>query len=152
MKEEATKRVSERLLLEAIKDEEKIEVSDDELREAVTSVLKAYLQEKMGGVEEKSERFMKLFYRLVDISMSVIERLKVEFGVGEFAPCDFELRIGGSDIPDYAYTINDYTEVLHEFLESLNINDPILIGHSFGGRIAINYDERMGLMIFSTKN
>ena len=78
-----------------------VEVSDAELREAVSSVLKAYLESKMGGIEEKSERFMKLFYRLVDISLSVIERLKVEFGVGEFTPRDFELRIGGNDIPAY---------------------------------------------------
>ena len=84
-----------------------IDTPDDELREAVSSVLKAYLEEKMGGVEEKSERFMKLFYRLVDISMSVIERLKVEFGVGEFAPCDFELRIGGSDIPAYELPLEE---------------------------------------------
>ena len=46
---------------------------------------------------------------------------------------------GSSDIPDFAYTINDYTELLHEFINSLNIKNPILIGHSFGGRIAINY-------------
>ena len=46
---------------------------------------------------------------------------------------------GSSEIPKFAYTINDYTEFLHEFLESLNIKKPILIGHSFGGRIAINY-------------
>ncbi|MBQ8892582.1 MAG: alpha/beta hydrolase [Bacilli bacterium] len=46
---------------------------------------------------------------------------------------------GSSEIPKFAYTINDYTEVLHEFLESLKIEKPILIGHSFGGRIAINY-------------
>ncbi len=84
-----------------------IDTPDDELREAVSSVLKAYLEEKMGGVEEKSERFMKLFYRLVDISMSVIERLKVEFGVGEFAPCDFELRIGGNDIPAYELPLDE---------------------------------------------
>lgn len=84
-----------------------IEVPDVELREAVSSVLKEYLEEKMGGIEEKSERFMKLFYRLIDISMSVIERLKVEFGVGEFAPCDFELRIGGSDIPAYELPLNE---------------------------------------------
>lgn len=84
-----------------------IDTPDDELREAVSSVLKAYLEEKMGGVEEKSERFMKLFYRLVDISMSVIERLKIEFGVGEFAPCDFELRIGGSDIPAYELPLDE---------------------------------------------
>ena len=46
---------------------------------------------------------------------------------------------GSSDIPDFAYTINDYTEVLHEFLETLAIDNPILIGHSFGGRISISY-------------
>lgn len=84
-----------------------IDTPDDELREAVSAVLKAYLEEKMGGVEEKSERFMKLFYRLVDISMTIIERLKVEFGVGEFAPCDFELRIGGSDIPAYELPLDE---------------------------------------------
>lgn len=46
---------------------------------------------------------------------------------------------GSSEIPKFAYTINDYTELLHDFLNSLGIDDPILIGHSFGGRIAINY-------------
>ncbi len=84
-----------------------IEASDDELREAVSSVLKAYLEEKMGGIEEKSERFMKLFYRLVDISLAIIDRIKVEFGVGSFAPCDFELRIGGDDIPAYELPLDE---------------------------------------------
>ena len=46
---------------------------------------------------------------------------------------------GSSEIPKFAYTINDYTDILYDFLKSLNINNPILIGHSFGGRIAINY-------------
>lgn len=84
-----------------------IEASDDELREAVSSVLKAYLEEKMGGIEEKNERFMKLFYRLVDISLAIIERIKVEFGVGSFSPCDFELRIGGDDIPAYELPLDE---------------------------------------------
>lgn len=84
-----------------------INTPDEELRETVSSVLKAYLEEKMGGVQEKSERFMKLFYRLVDISMTIIERLKVEFGVGEFAPCDFELRIGGNEIPAYELPLDN---------------------------------------------
>ncbi len=84
-----------------------INTPDDELREAVSLVLKSYLEEKMGGMEEKSERFMKLFYRLVDISMTIIERLKVEFGIGEFAPCDFELRIGGNDIPAYELPLDE---------------------------------------------
>ena len=49
---------------------------------------------------------------------------------------------GGSQIPNFAYTIYDYTELLKEFLDELKIENPILIGHSFGGRIAICYAAR----------
>lgn len=84
-----------------------LETSDEELKATVSSVLKSYLDDKMGGVEEKSERFMRLFNRLVDISMAIIERLKIEFGVGSFAPCDFELRIGGENIPAYELPLED---------------------------------------------
>lgn len=49
---------------------------------------------------------------------------------------------GSSQSPEFAYTINDYTEFLHEFIESLKINNPTLIGHSFGGRVAIKYASR----------
>ena len=49
---------------------------------------------------------------------------------------------GSSEIPKFAYTINDYTEFLHEFILELHIDNPILIGHSFGGRIAINYSSK----------
>ena len=49
---------------------------------------------------------------------------------------------GVSDKPEFAYTIFDYTEIVHDLLASLKINDPILIGHSFGGRIAIIYASR----------
>lgn len=46
---------------------------------------------------------------------------------------------GSSEIPEFAYTISDYAEFLHEFLKSLRIEVPTLIGHSFGGRVAISY-------------
>lgn len=46
---------------------------------------------------------------------------------------------GSSQMPDFAYTIYDYTELLREFLESFKIENPILIGHSFGGRVSICY-------------
>ena len=46
---------------------------------------------------------------------------------------------GVSNEPDFAYTIFDYTETIHELLVSLKIDNPIIIGHSFGGRIAIVY-------------
>lgn len=49
---------------------------------------------------------------------------------------------GVSDKPEYAYTVFDYTEIVHDLLVSLKINNPILIGHSFGGRIAIIYASK----------
>lgn len=49
---------------------------------------------------------------------------------------------GLSEEPDYAYTIFDYTDAVHELLSKLKIDKPIMMGHSFGGRIAIVYASR----------
>lgn len=46
---------------------------------------------------------------------------------------------GNSMEPLLDYTLDDYVEFLHTFIENNNIIKPILIGHSFGGRIAIRY-------------
>lgn len=46
---------------------------------------------------------------------------------------------GQSDEPDHGYTVEDYAQWLHDLLTCLNIDDPILIGHSFGCRVAIKY-------------
>lgn len=49
---------------------------------------------------------------------------------------------GDSSKLDKAYTIYDYVEILEEFLKELKIKNPIIIGHSFGGRVAIIYASR----------
>ena len=49
---------------------------------------------------------------------------------------------GLSKEPDYAWTIFDYTEMVHDLLEELKIDNPIMMGHSFGGRIAIVYASK----------
>ena len=49
---------------------------------------------------------------------------------------------GVSDNPEFAYSILDYAEIVHDLLISLKIDNPILIGHSFGGRIAIVYASK----------
>ena len=49
---------------------------------------------------------------------------------------------GLSSEPDYAYTVFDYTEIVHELLTLLKIDNPIIMGHSFGGRIAIIYASK----------
>lgn len=49
---------------------------------------------------------------------------------------------GESSEPNNSLTIYDYVEILEELLVSLKIHKPILIGHSFGGRVAILYAAR----------
>jgi len=49
---------------------------------------------------------------------------------------------GESSEPNTSLTIYDYVEILEELLESLNIRKPIMMGHSFGGRVAILYASR----------
>ena len=49
---------------------------------------------------------------------------------------------GDSEEPKKALTIYEYEEVIEELLNELNIVNPILIGHSFGGRVAIIYASK----------
>ena len=43
---------------------------------------------------------------------------------------------GNSSFPDYDLTIYDYANMIREFMMATNIENPIVIAHSFGGRIA----------------
>lgn len=49
---------------------------------------------------------------------------------------------GNSAEPKDEITIYDYCEVVKELLDKLKIKKPILIGHSFGGRISIIYASK----------
>ena len=51
---------------------------------------------------------------------------------------------GKSKEPNQASSVEDYTNYIHELLESLKIKKPILVGHSFGGRISICYAAKYG--------
>lgn len=46
---------------------------------------------------------------------------------------------GDSEEPQEVYTIYDYAEMVNKLLTSKKIKNPIIIGHSFGGKIALVY-------------
>ncbi len=46
---------------------------------------------------------------------------------------------GKSEEPKTAWTIDEYKEMLEEIIKKLKIKCPIIMGHSFGGRVAIRY-------------
>ncbi len=65
--------------------------------------------------------------------------------IGQGLKSNFRITIidlpgfGKSEEPIYGWNIYDYCDMLHIFIKQLNIAKPIIIGHSFGGRIAIIY-------------
>ena len=65
--------------------------------------------------------------------------------VGKGLDKDYHITIidlpgfGNSSEPPFGWTIYDYYECVKILLKKLKIKKPILVGHSFGGRIAIIY-------------
>lgn len=49
---------------------------------------------------------------------------------------------GGSQEPAEVWGIEDYTAMLEDFTKALGIARPVLVGHSFGGRMSIVYASR----------
>ena len=52
------------------------------------------------------------------------------------------LGFGKSDLPDNPLNTDDFGNFLSQFIKALKIENPILIGHSHGGRTIINYAGR----------
>lgn len=49
---------------------------------------------------------------------------------------------GQSEEPKEVWSLNDFVDMIHELLTSLNIDNPILIGHSFGGKLTLLYASK----------
>lgn len=49
---------------------------------------------------------------------------------------------GNSAEPDSPWGVEEYTDLMEKFCKKLDIKDPVLIGHSFGGRISILMGSR----------
>ena len=49
---------------------------------------------------------------------------------------------GGSDEPNNVWNIYDYAECINGLLKSLKVSKPIIIGHSFGGKISLIYASK----------
>lgn len=49
---------------------------------------------------------------------------------------------GESEAPPFAWTVYDYADFVERFIAALGLTDPILLGHSFGGRLSIILGSR----------
>lgn len=68
--------------------------------------------------------------------------------LGDAFQRDFRITIidlpgfGESDRPSNVWTIYDYMECVHTLLKLLKIEKPLMIGHSFGGKITLAYASK----------
>lgn len=65
--------------------------------------------------------------------LPVAKRLEISYKVWLL---DFP-GFGGSPKPSFDWSIYDYADFIKEFIKEFNIKDSIVMGHSFGGRVAI---------------
>lgn len=49
---------------------------------------------------------------------------------------------GKSDEPKEVWGVEDYTRLVEKFIDTINIERPVLLGHSFGGRVSILLSSR----------
>ena len=69
---------------------------------------------------------------------TLIQQLKTKYCVYAIDLIGF----GMSDEPEEPWGVSEYTRFLECFMKDYQINRPIILGHSFGGRIAIKYAAR----------
>lgn len=68
-------------------------LTSGQARQEIKTLLKEYLDTYMGGVENKSSRFIYLYDRLFKTLCAITDRLLCEFEGSDFEPFDFELPI-----------------------------------------------------------
>ena len=69
---------------------------------------------------------------------NVVNKLNNDFNI---LLVDF-LGFGESDSPLSFLSLDDYTNHIYKLLLHLKIEKPILVGHSFGGRVSINFASK----------
>jgi len=112
------------ILLQKYKGREFLSLSDEKLRIEIGLILKAYMDESMGSDESKTERFNYLYYRTGKILEFIMLRLKAEFEQSDFAPCDFELRIGkGGEVAPMVYELERGSASLYGFIDRVDSLD-----------------------------
>lgn len=69
----------------------------EDLRVRVREWLQKYLDERLGGAEGKSERFLALYARFEEVALKLLQYIACELAQSRFEPTAFEVAIGGKD-------------------------------------------------------
>ena len=94
----------------AHRDDDYTALSREMIITEVGEIIDGYAERHLGGMEDKSERFRYLFYRIKSTAVNLVAHIVEELRQSDFRPADFELSIG-EDIPAYTISLPDGGEV-----------------------------------------
>ncbi len=92
-----------------------------EVRARIRAIMDRYIAEELGGLENKTPRFVYLFDRLLRPVAQVVENVLEELSVSSFQPIAFELGFGtGKDLPPVELTVDGVTVSISGFVDRLD--------------------------------
>lgn len=86
-------------------------VNDSDIKGKISPILEEYLNDVMGGSEQKSARFLYLFKRLAETLSVLAVQLGEEFAKSLFTPYSFELPIGEETVKPLKILLSDGTHI-----------------------------------------
>lgn len=91
--------------------------------------------ERYGNVKGKTIVLLHGWGQNIDMMKPIGDRFIKDFDIVIFDLPGF----GKSSEPKKFFSCYDYVELIHQALQELNIEKPIIIGHSFGGKLGLLY-------------
>lgn len=105
------------------------DMDDGAVRELTRQAVERYLAEDLGGLEDKSPRFVYLFGRLRKTVERVVLNAAQELRASDFKPLAFELGFGkGKDLPPVTLELDGFTVSVSGFVDRVD-------GWEHGGRL-----------------
>lgn len=95
---------------------------------------------RYGNPDGKSLILLHGWGQNIDMMRPIGDRFQSEFDIIIIDLPGF----GESEKPEFVWTIHEYAACVHQFLQQIKVEKPIMIGHSFGGKITLDYASRYG--------
>ena len=118
-------------------------MDDDAVRALTAQSIQRYLTEELGGLEDKSPRFVYLFGRLKKTVERVVVNATQELRASDFKPLAFELGFGkGKDLPPVTLELDGFTVSVSGFVDRVD-------GWEHGGKLYLRVmDYKTGRKAF----
>lgn len=91
--------------------------------------------QRYGNIEGKTIVLLHGWGQNIDMMKPIGDRFTKDFDIVIFDLPGF----GNSSEPKEFFSCYDYVELIHKALEELKVEKPIIIGHSFGGKLGLLY-------------